>query len=43
MERALPRVVNLPIPPSSTKPTQYDIYVSGDYEVTPFLLIVTTK
>jgi len=34
MERALPRVVNLPYLPSTTSPTKYDVLVSGDYEVT---------
>lgn len=28
-----PQIVDLPIPPSSTSPTEYDIYISGDYEV----------
>lgn len=33
LERALPRAVDLPVTPSYNAPTQYDIYVSGDYEV----------
>lgn len=34
MERALPRTIDLPMPPSSIdSPTTYDILVSGDYEV----------
>lgn len=37
MERALPQIVKLPVLPSLTRPTKYDIYVSGDYEVLPFL------
>lgn len=33
MERALPKVVSLPKVPSQTEPTEYDVWVSGDYEV----------
>lgn len=33
MERALPRVVNLPTPPDPTNLTEYEIFISGDYEV----------
>lgn len=33
MERALPRIVNLPVPPDPVVATQYDIFISGDYEV----------
>jgi len=36
IERALPQVVNLPIPPLSTNPTKYEIYLSGDYEIRLF-------
>ncbi|KAJ3788745.1 hypothetical protein GGU10DRAFT_345240, partial [Lentinula aff. detonsa] len=36
MERALPRVVELPEVPFSDKPTAYDIFVSGDYEIRLF-------
>ncbi|KAG7092176.1 hypothetical protein E1B28_008545 [Marasmius oreades] len=36
MERALPRVVELPLPPSLNIPTTYHIYVSGDYEIRLF-------
>ncbi|KAH7877813.1 uncharacterized protein C8R40DRAFT_1159305 [Lentinula edodes] len=36
MERALPRVVELPEAPSFDKPTTYDIFVSGDYEIRLF-------
>jgi hypothetical protein len=36
IERALPQIVKLPILPSLVRPTEYDIYVSGDYEVLPF-------
>lgn len=28
-----PRAVNFPIPPSTTSPTVYEIFISGDYEV----------
>lgn len=40
MERALPQVVALPVTPSFESPTHYDIFVSGDYEVTFFLLVI---
>ena len=33
LQHAPPQIVDLPIPPSSTSPTEYDIFVSGDYEV----------
>ncbi|KAF9475666.1 hypothetical protein BDN70DRAFT_996247 [Pholiota conissans] len=33
---ALPHVVPLPVPPSTTQPTKYDIFVSGDYEIRLF-------
>jgi hypothetical protein len=33
MERALPRVVSLPTSPDLMNPTQYEIFISGDYEV----------
>ncbi|KAJ4488323.1 hypothetical protein J3R30DRAFT_3696095 [Lentinula aciculospora] len=33
MERALPRVVELPTEPALDQPTTYDIFVSGDYEI----------
>ncbi|KAJ8507170.1 hypothetical protein ONZ45_g10429 [Pleurotus djamor] len=36
MERALPQAVNLPTPPSSTEPTTYDIFISGEYEIRLF-------
>ncbi|KAJ3806599.1 hypothetical protein F5876DRAFT_90994 [Lentinula aff. lateritia] len=36
MERALPRVVELPEAPSFDKPTTYDVFVSGDYEIRLF-------
>ncbi|KXN90500.1 hypothetical protein AN958_04172 [Leucoagaricus sp. SymC.cos] len=36
MERALPRVINLPTVPDPTKPTQYDMFISGDYEIRLF-------
>ncbi|KIK63771.1 hypothetical protein GYMLUDRAFT_71889 [Collybiopsis luxurians FD-317 M1] len=36
MERALPRVIELPEPPLLDKPTTYDIFVSGDYEIRLF-------
>lgn len=36
MERALPQIVKLPVLPSLTRPTKYDIYVSGDYEIRLF-------
>ncbi|KAJ7771786.1 hypothetical protein B0H16DRAFT_1772103, partial [Mycena metata] len=32
MERTLPRAVELPTPPSTTGPTTYHVFVSGDYE-----------
>jgi hypothetical protein len=33
MERAIPRTVELPHPPSTESPTTYQLFVSGDYEV----------
>lgn len=33
MERAPPRIVSLPSEPSLTEATEYDLFVSGDYEV----------
>lgn len=36
MERALPRVVDLPTTPDPTNPTQYEIFISGDYEIRLF-------
>ncbi|KAJ7582507.1 hypothetical protein C8J56DRAFT_954942 [Mycena floridula] len=36
MERALPRSIPLPHPPSFDTPTTYEIYVSGDYEIRLF-------
>lgn len=33
MERSLPRIIDLPSTLSLTSPTSYDVYVSGDYEV----------
>ena len=32
MERAIPASVGLPVPPSTTKPTAYYLFISGDYE-----------
>jgi len=36
MERALPRVVDLPTAPDPMNPTEYEILISGDYEVMGF-------
>ncbi|KAJ6606577.1 hypothetical protein DFH09DRAFT_1242069 [Mycena vulgaris] len=36
MERTLPRAIELPTPPSTTTPTTYHIFVSGDYEIRLF-------
>ncbi|RDB21028.1 hypothetical protein Hypma_011398 [Hypsizygus marmoreus] len=36
MERALPRIVELPFAPSLDKPTAYNIFISGDYEIRLF-------
>ncbi|KAJ7043274.1 hypothetical protein C8F04DRAFT_1074310 [Mycena alexandri] len=36
MERTLPRAIELPTPPSSTGPTTYHVFVSGDYEIRLF-------
>jgi len=33
MEQAPPQILDFPILPSTTSPTTYDIFVSGDYEV----------
>jgi hypothetical protein len=33
MERAFPRKVPLPSPPSADRPTKYDVFIAGDYEV----------
>ncbi|KAJ7702393.1 hypothetical protein B0H17DRAFT_923464 [Mycena rosella] len=32
IERTLPRAIELPSPPSTTSPTTYHVFVSGDYE-----------
>ena len=34
LEQAPPQIIDLPAPPSIVAPTTYDIFVSGDYEVT---------
>ncbi|KAJ7093157.1 hypothetical protein C8R44DRAFT_399607 [Mycena epipterygia] len=36
MERTLPRAIELPTPPSTTSPTTYHVFVSGDYEIRLF-------
>ncbi|KAL0947293.1 hypothetical protein HGRIS_013412 [Hohenbuehelia grisea] len=36
LERSLPQVVNLPTPPSMTAPTEYNMFISGDYEIRLF-------
>ncbi|ESK87531.1 transmembrane protein [Moniliophthora roreri MCA 2997] len=36
MERAIPRTVELPHPPSTTSSTTYQLFVSGDYEIRLF-------
>ncbi|KAH9951491.1 hypothetical protein B0H21DRAFT_818527 [Amylocystis lapponica] len=36
LERSPPQTVILPIPPSETSPTSYDLFVSGDYEIRLF-------
>ena len=36
MEQVLPRVVDLPTSPDPTNPTEYEIFISGDYEVIRF-------
>lgn len=33
LERALPRMVDLPLPPDPTATSRYDIFISGEYEV----------
>lgn len=33
MERSLPSTIELPVPPFLDRPTTYDLFVSGDYEV----------
>lgn len=33
MQRGTPQTVTLPVPPSLDRPTVYDVFVSGDYEV----------
>ena len=35
MERAPPKAVRFPAPPSARGSTTYDVFVSGDYEVLP--------
>ncbi|KAF7359398.1 Transmembrane protein [Mycena sanguinolenta] len=36
LERTLPRAIDLPTPPSTTSPTTYHVFVSGDYEIRLF-------
>ncbi|EEB93194.1 hypothetical protein MPER_08186, partial [Moniliophthora perniciosa FA553] len=36
MERAIPRTIQLPHPPSTTSSTTYQFFVSGDYEIRLF-------
>ncbi|KAG6909825.1 hypothetical protein DXG01_015098 [Tephrocybe rancida] len=36
MERALPRAVGLPTLPNLRKPTVYEVFVSGDFEIRLF-------
>ncbi|PFH45661.1 hypothetical protein AMATHDRAFT_200381 [Amanita thiersii Skay4041] len=36
LNHALPQPVELPIPPFSDRPTNYDLYISGDYEIRLF-------
>ncbi|KAJ7470355.1 hypothetical protein FB451DRAFT_1038083 [Mycena latifolia] len=36
MERTLPRAIELPSHPSTTSPTTYHVFVSGDYEIRLF-------
>jgi pimeloyl-ACP methyl ester carboxylesterase len=36
MEQAPPQILDFPIPPSTTSPTTFDIFVSGDYEIRLF-------
>jgi hypothetical protein len=36
MERSVPVTLSLPVPPSTSAPTEYDVFVSGDYEVRLF-------
>ncbi|KAJ6500423.1 hypothetical protein C8R45DRAFT_67979 [Mycena sanguinolenta] len=36
LERTLPRAIELPTPPSTTSPTTYHVFVSGDYEIRLF-------
>ncbi|KAL4262942.1 Peptidase S9 prolyl oligopeptidase catalytic domain-containing protein [Pleurotus pulmonarius] len=36
MERALPQAVDLPVRPDASKPTQYTIFISGDFEIRLF-------
>ncbi len=38
MERALPQAVDLPVQPDASKPTQYTIFISGDFEVYPWIM-----
>ncbi|KAF7778870.1 hypothetical protein Agabi119p4_3215 [Agaricus bisporus var. burnettii] len=33
LERALPRMVDLPLPPDPTATSRYDIFISGEYEI----------
>ena len=39
MERSLPRIIDLPSTPSLTSSTSYDVFVSGDYEASAFVLL----
>ncbi|THV08034.1 hypothetical protein K435DRAFT_815267 [Dendrothele bispora CBS 962.96] len=36
IERSLPHIVQLPVPPSLSSPTTYEIFVAGDYEIRLF-------
>ncbi|EGN96142.1 hypothetical protein SERLA73DRAFT_124984 [Serpula lacrymans var. lacrymans S7.3] len=36
LERSPLQTVTLPFPPSTTSPTDYDVYISGDYEIRLF-------
>jgi hypothetical protein len=33
MDHSLPKIIDLPLTPSASSPTKYDLFISGDYEV----------
>lgn len=42
LERAVPRMVDLPVPPDPMSTSKYDIFISADYEVNSRLAMLQT-